>query len=65
MYSAYEYAVNARDNLLVKTDISIGLPKSSYGRIAPRSGIALKQFIGIGAGVVNRDYEGKSWRGYF
>ena len=43
---------------MISTDLSIQLPKSTYGRIAPRSGLALNLFIGVGAGVVDPDYEG-------
>ena len=30
----------------------------TYGRIAPRSGLAVKKFIDTGAGVVDEDYRG-------
>ena len=30
-----------------------------YGRIAPRSGLALKKFIDVGTGVVDADYRGE------
>lgn len=44
--------------MIVKTGISIALPEGCYGRIAPRSGLAAKHHIDIGAGVVDRDYRG-------
>lgn len=31
---------------------------STYGRIAPRSGLAWKKHIDVGAGVIDRDYTG-------
>jgi len=31
----------------------------NYGRIAPRSGLAAKNFIDTGAGVVDPDYRGE------
>lgn len=43
---------------LIKTDIAIALPSQTYGRIAPRSGLALKHGIQTGAGVVDEDYRG-------
>jgi dUTP pyrophosphatase len=43
---------------LVKTDLQLSVPKGCYGRIAPRSGLALKNFIDVGAGVVDADYRG-------
>ena len=35
------------------------MPSGCYGRIAPRSGLALKKFIDVGAGVVDGDYRGE------
>ena len=42
----------------MKTDLSIAIPKDTYARIAPRSGLAWKHFIDVGAGVVDYDYRG-------
>ncbi|XP_045454700.1 deoxyuridine 5'-triphosphate nucleotidohydrolase [Melitaea cinxia] len=56
--SAYEYIVPARGKELVKTDLQIELPHGCYGRVAPRSGLAVKNFIDVGAGVIDEDYRG-------
>ncbi|XP_046687056.1 deoxyuridine 5'-triphosphate nucleotidohydrolase-like [Homalodisca vitripennis] len=56
--SAYDYIVPKFERQLVKTDLAIKLPDNCYGRIAPRSGLALHNFIDVGAGVVDRDYTG-------
>ncbi|CAN0266722.1 unnamed protein product [Discosporangium mesarthrocarpum] len=56
--SAYEVTVPARCQALVKTDLSIAIPPNTYARIAPRSGLALKKMIDVGAGVVDYDYRG-------
>ena len=45
------YAVNARDNFLMKSDISLR-------ENSPKIGFSSKTFIGIGAGVVDHDYDG-------
>ena len=45
---------------IVKTGISVALPDGCYGRIAPRSGLAAKHHIDIGAGVIDKDYRGTS-----
>lgn len=50
--------IPARGKAIVKTDIQVELPEGCYGRIAPRSGLAAKNFIDIGAGVVDEDYRG-------
>ncbi|XP_037553027.1 deoxyuridine 5'-triphosphate nucleotidohydrolase, mitochondrial isoform X2 [Nematolebias whitei] len=58
LYSAYDYSVGAMDKAIVKTDIQIAVPHGYYGRVAPRSGLAAKHFIDVGAGVVDEDYRG-------
>uniref|UniRef100_A0A5F8GW72 Deoxyuridine 5'-triphosphate nucleotidohydrolase n=1 Tax=Monodelphis domestica TaxID=13616 RepID=A0A5F8GW72_MONDO len=58
LYSAYDYTIPAMEKALVKTDIQISLPPGCYGRVAPRSGLAAKHFIDVGAGVIDEDYRG-------
>ena len=53
-----ETEIPARGKGLVKTDIQIKVPRGTYGRIAPRSGLSWKHHIDIGAGVVDEDYRG-------
>ena len=56
--SAYNCVVPAKGKALVKTDLAISIPENTYARIAPRSGLAWKNFIDTGAGVVDYDYRG-------
>ena len=56
--SACDMLVSAKGKALVPTDLSVQLPPGTYGRMAPRSGLAVKHFIDIGAGVIDRDYRG-------
>ncbi|XP_067327504.1 deoxyuridine 5'-triphosphate nucleotidohydrolase, mitochondrial [Anolis sagrei] len=58
LYSAYDYEIPASGKAIVKTDIQIALPAGCYGRVAPRSGLAAKHFIDVGAGVIDEDYRG-------
>ncbi len=58
LYSAYDVIIPARGKELVFTDISLEIPVGYYGRIAPRSGLAVKHFIDVGAGVIDPDYTG-------
>nr|XP_014099033.2 deoxyuridine 5'-triphosphate nucleotidohydrolase isoform X1 [Bactrocera oleae] len=58
LQSAYDVKVPARGKALVKTDLQVQVPEGSYGRVAPRSGLAVKNFIDVGAGVVDEDYRG-------
>ncbi|KAJ6445848.1 putative THOC5 family protein [Purpureocillium lavendulum] len=59
VYAARDTVVPARGKVLVDTDISIAVPAGTYGRIAPRSGLASKHFIDTGAGVIDADYRGQ------
>ena len=56
--AAHETVVPKRGKALVKTDLAIACPENTYGRIAPRSGLAWKKFIDVGAGVIDADYRG-------
>jgi len=58
LYSAYDYTIPARGKVLAKTDVQVRVPSGTYGRVAPRSGLAWKHHIDIGAGVVDEDYRG-------
>ena len=42
----------------MSTDLQIQLPEGCYGRIAPRSGMALEHHIDVGGGVIDQDYRG-------
>ena len=57
--AAQTAVVPADGKVLVKTGLSISMPTGCYGRIAPRSGLALKKFIDVGAGVVDEDFRGE------
>ncbi|KAG2666637.1 hypothetical protein I3843_15G071500 [Carya illinoinensis] len=56
--SATEVKVPARGKALVSTDLSIAVPEGTYARVAPRSGLAWKHSIDVGAGVIDADYRG-------
>ncbi|KAI1006592.1 hypothetical protein K3495_g1627 [Podosphaera aphanis] len=59
LYAVRETRVPARGKALVQTDLVIGVPPGTYGRIAPRSGLASKHMIDTGAGVIDADYRGE------
>ncbi|AZB49189.1 trimeric dUTPase [Phascolarctid gammaherpesvirus 1] len=58
LYSAYDYIILPQQNCLVRTDLQITIPRNTYGRIAPRSGLAHLKSICIGGGVIDEDYTG-------
>jgi dUTP pyrophosphatase len=59
LYSCGECTINCGERALVPTGLSIKLPCETYGRIAPRSGLALKFGIDVLAGVIDEDYRGE------
>lgn len=59
LYAADGITVPARGKALVSTGLAIAVPAGTYGRIAPRSGLASKHSIDVGAGVIDADYRGE------
>ena len=45
--------------IVVKTGVACALPPGVYGRIAPRSGLAVKAGVDVLAGVIDEDYRGE------
>ncbi|PWN18654.1 dUTP diphosphatase [Microstroma glucosiphilum] len=59
LYSSETLTLPARGGRkVVQTGIRIKVPQGTYGRVAPRSGLAVKHGIDVGAGVVDEDYRG-------
>jgi len=56
LYALEDRLIPARGQRIVGTGIAIGIPQGTYARIAPRSGLAPKESIGIGGGVIDADY---------
>ena len=57
--AAQSAVVPAHGKLLVETGLSLSMPTGCYGRIAPRSDLALKKFVDVGARVIDEDYRGE------
>lgn len=58
LYSAVNLTIKSKKYALVDTHVGIKCPPGTYGRIAGRSGLALKHGIIVGAGVIDADYTG-------
>ncbi|KAL7631221.1 UNVERIFIED_CONTAM: hypothetical protein RMT77_018478 [Armadillidium vulgare] len=58
LFSAEDVCIPKLGKALISTDLQIQLPSECYGRIAPRSGLAWKNHIDVGAGVIDEDYRG-------
>ena len=59
LHSTDGYVVLPGHRVVVSTGVAIKLPTGTYGRIAPRSGLAVKHGIDVLAGVVDPDYTGE------
>ena len=43
----------------VRTGLAVAIPEGFYGRVAPRSGLAVRHGIDVLAGVIDSDYRGE------
>ena len=59
LHANEEKVVPARGKALIGTGLAFAIPTGNYGRIAPRSGLAAKNSIHVGAGVIDSDYRGE------
>lgn len=59
LYAAEDGFIQFCGRKLVKTGIAVAIPDGYYGRIAPRSGLALKWGVDVMAGVIDGDYRGE------
>ncbi len=56
LFSAEEWVVQPWKRQLFKTNIACAIPEWTYGRVAPRSGLAYKHGIDVLAGVIDAWY---------
>jgi dUTP pyrophosphatase len=56
LYAAEPAVIEPLSRIVVKTGIAVEIPKGCYGRIAPRSGLAVKSGIDVMAGVIDCGY---------
>lgn len=59
LYAIESSTINARERALIRTGLSVMIPHGFYGRIAPRSGLAVRHGLAVLAGVVDSDYRGE------
>lgn len=56
LYSPCNSVVPARGRVCIPIKIVIQVPEGTYGRIAPRSGLAYREGLDVGGGVIDSDY---------
>jgi len=59
LYADQQGVIPAGERMIVGTSIAIAIPPGYYGRVAPRSGLAVKKGIDVLAGVVDSGYRGE------
>ena len=57
LYSSECITVGSFKAVVIDTSVTVSMPKDCYGRIAPRSSLAVK-LIDVGGGVIDSDYTG-------
>ena len=57
--SIEEVTLAAGARAAVRTGLSVAIPEGFYGRIAPRSGLAVNYGLDVLAGVIDSDYRGE------
>lgn len=59
LYSAVDDTLPPRGRKLIPTGVRLALPENHVGLVWPRSGLAVKQGIDTGAGVIDSGYRGE------
>ena len=59
LYSIEEIRIGPKQRTLAKTGLAVAIPPGHYGRIAPRSGLAMKHGLDVLSGVIDSDYRGE------
>src|SRR5437763_14478023 len=59
IYSVERVTIAAGGRASVRTGLAVAIPVGFYGRVAPRSGLAVRHGIDVLAGVIDSDYRGE------
>ena len=59
LYSIEDITIEPKQRTLAKTGLAVAIPPGHYGRIAPRSGLAMKHGLDVLSGVIDSDYRGE------
>jgi dUTP pyrophosphatase len=57
--SIEDVVIEPRQRATARTGLAVAIPHGFYGRVAPRSGLAVKQGLDVLAGVIDSDYRGE------
>jgi dUTP pyrophosphatase len=59
LYSVEQLTMQPGQRAVVGTGLCVAIPAGFYGRIAPRSGLAIEHGLDVLAGVIDSDYRGE------
>jgi dUTP pyrophosphatase len=59
LYSIEDIIILPKQRVLARTGLAVAIPMGFYGRVAPRSGLAVKNGLDVLAGVIDSDYRGE------
>ncbi len=59
LYSIEAVTLEASGRAAVRTGLAVAIPEGFYGRVAPRSGLAVNYGLDVLAGVIDADYRGE------
>jgi dUTP pyrophosphatase len=59
IYSIEDISIEPKQRVLARTGLAVAVPTGFYGRVAPRSGLAVKNGLDVLAGVIDSDYRGE------
>ena len=59
LYSIEDVRMAAGARAAVRTGLAVAIPEGFYGRVAPRSGLAVNYGLDVLAGVIDSDYRGE------
>ncbi|HEX6285508.1 MAG TPA: dUTP diphosphatase [Pyrinomonadaceae bacterium] len=57
--SIEDLTIGPHERAMARTGLAVAIPHGFYGRVAPRSGLAVKQGLDVLAGVIDSDYRGE------
>src|SRR6266404_8829781 len=59
LYSIEDIKIGPKQRVLARTGLAVAIPEGYYGRIAPRSGLAMRTGLDVLSGVIDADYRGE------
>lgn len=59
LYSIEDFLIQPKQRVSARTGLAVAIPEGYYGRIAPRSGLAMRVGLDVLSGVIDADYRGE------